>query len=75
MAKSEWAKGTIILCFLRNYISDHGYPPSIHEIQDGCGLSSTSVTVYNLNKLERAGLIRRDPERARAIVVLEKEGS
>lgn len=62
-----------ILNFVRAYLEAHFYAPSIREIQDACGISSTSVVDYNLKKLERAGLIRRDPSRARAIVLLDEK--
>jgi len=63
-------KQTQILAFLRDFIDDKDYPPSIRDIQVGCGISSTSVVDYNLRKLEDKGFIRRDREAARAIEVL-----
>lgn len=56
-----------ILAFLQDYFTRHQYPPSVRDIVDGCGLSSTSVADYNLKILEREGHIRRDRERARTI--------
>jgi repressor LexA len=56
-----------ILRFLRRFSEEHSYPPSIRDIQDGCGISSTSVVDYNLKALERLGYIRRDREVSRAI--------
>jgi repressor LexA len=61
-----------ILQFLRDYIDEHDYPPSIREIQDACEISSTSVVDYNLRALERAGYIRRDREISRGIELVEK---
>jgi len=66
-AKSLSAKQQAILRFIRDFIRDHDYPPSIRDIQDGCGISSTSVVDYNLKALERLGYIRRDREVSRAI--------
>jgi repressor LexA len=63
-----------ILEFLRSFIEDKDYPPSIRDIQDGCGISSTSVVDYNLRKLEEKGLIRRDREVSRGIEVLGARG-
>lgn len=60
-----------ILEFIRSFIDQHDYPPSIRQIQDACGISSTSVVDYNLKRLENRGLIRRDREVSRAIEVLE----
>ncbi|HWO73865.1 MAG TPA: transcriptional repressor LexA, partial [Dehalococcoidia bacterium] len=66
-AKSLSAKQQAILRFIRDFIREHDYPPSIRDIQDGCGISSTSVVDYNLKALERLGYIRRDREVSRAI--------
>jgi repressor LexA len=60
-----------ILEYIRNFIDEHDYPPSIRQIQDACGISSTSVVDYNLKALENRGLIRRDREVSRAIELLE----
>ncbi len=62
-----------ILQFLRGFLSEHDYPPSIRDIQAGCGISSTSVVDYNLKALEGKGLIRRDREISRGIVLLGEE--
>jgi len=59
-----------ILSFLKTFIEDKGYPPSIRDTQAACGISSTSVVDYNLRILERGGYIRRDPEVSRGIEVL-----
>ncbi|MEE8337816.1 MAG: transcriptional repressor LexA [Dehalococcoidia bacterium] len=56
-----------ILDFLRGFIEQKDYPPSIRDIQHGCGISSTSVVDYNLKRLEEKGYIRRDREVSRAI--------
>jgi repressor LexA len=60
--------------FLKTWLEDHDYPPSIRDIQDGCGISSTSVVDYNLRKLEERGLIRRDREVSRGIEILGARG-
>jgi repressor LexA len=67
ISKSLSAKQLSILRFIREFIREHDYPPSIRDIQDGCGISSTSVVDYNLKALERLGHIRRDREVSRAI--------
>ena len=66
-SKSLSSKQNAILRFIRDFITRHDYPPSIRDIQDGCGISSTSVVDYNLKALERLGYIRRDREVSRAI--------
>ncbi|MCL6644287.1 MAG: winged helix DNA-binding protein, partial [Dehalococcoidia bacterium] len=63
-----------ILDFLRSFIEEHDYPPSIRDIQEGCGISSTSVVDYNLRKLEEKGFIRRDREISRGIELLGARG-
>lgn len=59
-----------ILEFLAEFLDEKDYPPSIRDIQIGCGISSTSVVDYNLRKLEDKGMIRRDREVSRGIEVL-----
>ena len=66
------AKQQDILTFMREFIDDHDYPPSIRDIQVGCNISSTSVVDYNLKALERLGFIRRDREVSRAIELLDR---
>jgi repressor LexA len=66
------AKQQSILQFMREFIDDHDYPPSIRDIQVGCDISSTSVVDYNLKALERMGMIRRDREVSRAIELLDR---
>ena len=63
-----------ILAFIRRFNDDKEYPPSIRDIQLGCGISSTSVVDYNLKALERMGHIRRDREVSRAIQLLDGSG-
>ena len=74
MAKDLSTKQHSILGFIRAFIEQHDYPPSIRQIQEGCRISSTSVVDYNLKALERQGFIRRDREVSRAIEVLERGG-
>ena len=57
--------------FIRSFLDDKGYPPTVRDIQRGCDISSTSVVDYNLNILERLGTLRRDPEVSRGIELLE----
>ena len=60
--------------YIRGFIDDHDYPPSIRQIQEACQISSTSVVDYNLRILEKMGLIRRDREVSRAIELLQGGG-
>ncbi len=61
--------------FIRSFRLDHGYPPTVREIGREVGISSTSVVDYNLNALEKAGLVRRDREVSRGIELLQEEAS
>lgn len=63
-----------IIDFLRRFIREKDYPPSIRDIQEACGISSTSVVDYNLKALERMGYIHRDREVSRAIELLNGSG-
>src|ERR1700682_1472676 len=56
-----------ILKYIEAYVDERGYPPSIREIGDQVGISSTSVVDYNLKVLEREGRIRRDREVSRGL--------
>lgn len=75
LQKSLSTKQQAILRFIRDFIRDKDYPPSIRDIQDGCGISSTSVVDYNLKALERMGHIRRDREVSRAIELVGRRRS
>ena len=61
-----------ILAFVERYTGEHSYPPSIREIGQAVGISSTSVVDYNLRALEREGMIRRDREVSRGLGLVAK---
>ena len=56
-----------ILRYIQRTLDERGVAPSVREIGDAVGLSSTSSVQYNLNKLERMGCIERDPNCKRTI--------
>jgi repressor LexA len=58
-----------ILQVIRASVNSRGYPPSIREIGDAVGLTSTSSVAHQLRTLERKGYLRRDPNRPRAVDV------
>jgi repressor LexA len=58
-----------ILEVIRSSVTTRGYPPSIREIGDAVGLTSTSSVAHQLRTLERKGYLRRDPNRPRAVDV------
>jgi repressor LexA len=61
--------------FLVEYVDDHGYPPTVREIGDAVGLASPSTVHAHLANLERAGLLRRDPTKPRAIELVGRSRS
>ena len=61
-----------ILAFMQDFIAKHSYPPTIREITEACGISSTSVTDYNLRRLEHWNYLTRRPGSARSLVLTEQ---
>ena len=62
-----------IFDFVVDYVDRHGYPPTVREIGEAVGLASPSTVHAHLANLERAGYLRRDPTKPRALEVLERE--
>ena len=60
-----------ILEMIRATVDERGYPPSVREIGEGVGLTSSSSVAHQLTTLERMGYLRRDPNRPRALVVAD----
>ena len=58
-----------ILSVIKTAVEDQGYPPSMREIGQAAGLSSTASVTYQLQILEEKGWIRRDASRGRAIEI------
>ena len=58
-----------ILEVIRESVDRQGYPPSVREIGEAVGLTSTSCVAHQLTTLQRKGWIRRDPNRPRALDV------
>jgi len=56
-----------VLEFIRWFMADKGYSPSVGDIVAGCGLSSPNLAQYHLNVLEREGMVRRTPGVFRSI--------
>ena len=61
-----------ILEFLHDYVDEHGYPPTVREIGEAVGLRSPSTVHAHLAQLERAGALRRDPTKPRAIELTDR---
>ena len=61
-----------IVDFIRKTVQDRGYPPTVREIGEAVGLTSSSSVHAQLSNLEKRGLLRRDPTKPRA---MELQGS
>jgi repressor LexA len=59
--------------YLVEYVDSHGYPPTVREIGERVGLASPSTVHAHLANLERAGLLRRDPTKPRALELIGRE--
>jgi repressor LexA len=62
-----------ILNVIRDALETRGYPPSMREIGDAVGLTSSSSVAHQLKVLEQKGFIKRDPNRPRALEVFLPE--
>ena len=62
-----------IWTFVLDYSDRHGYPPTVREIGEAVGLASPSTVHAHLANLERAGLLRRDPTKPRALELVGRE--
>lgn len=71
MAKELSERQKRMLDFIRRFIAENQFPPTIREIGENVGISSTSVVKYNLDALERKELIERDPDISRGIRLVE----
>ena len=59
--------------YVVDYVDRHGYPPTVREIGEAVGLASPSTVHAHLANLERAGLLRRDPTKPRALELVGRE--
>ena len=60
-----------ILDYIRYVTRVRSYPPSVREIGEAVGLSSSSTVHNHLNQLERRGLIKRDPSKSRTVQLVQ----
>lgn len=67
VAREDWMSALVEA--IARHGAEHGYPPTIRDLQLRTGASSTSVVLYRLRACEREGVIIRVPERARAITL------
>jgi repressor LexA len=66
---------TKILDYIRYVTKSRNYPPSVREIGEAVGLSSSSTVHNHLNQLERRGLIKRDPSKSRTVQLVRDQSS
>jgi repressor LexA len=59
--------------FVVGYVDQHGYPPTVREIGQAVGLASPSTVHAHLANLERAGYVKRDPTKPRALELMVRE--
>ncbi|MBN1690190.1 MAG: repressor LexA [Dehalococcoidia bacterium] len=64
-----------IIEFIRNFYDEHGYTPTVRDIQKGCGLSSTAVVQYHLKLLESEHQIERDSHVFRSIQLPDRRST
>jgi repressor LexA len=62
-----------IFDFVSEYVGEHGYPPTVREIGEAVGLASPSTVHAHLANLERAGLLKRDPTKPRALELVGRD--
>ena len=58
--------------FIRKYSAKYGYPPTVRDIGKAVGLASSSTVHAHLANLEKAGVLRRDPTKPRALELLDR---
>lgn len=73
MQKKLTEKQQHILDFVKKQVEEKGYPPSVREICSAVGFKSTSTVHSYLEKLEKSGLIHKDPTKPRALKVVKNQ--
>lgn len=72
MTKASEKRQLAVLQYIYDCVEERGYPPTVREIGKVVNLSSTSTVHGHLSKLEKKGLIKRDPTKPRAIEVTDQ---
>ena len=67
-----FTKEARVLSFIKSWLKDKGYPPSVREIGKGVGLKSTKAVKYHLDNLVAKGQLTRKPYRARTLELKEQ---
>lgn len=75
MGEDLTARQRQVLVFISEYLAEKGYPPSVREIGEAVGLTSSSTVHLHLSTLQKKGYLRRDPTKPRAIEIRWDEAS
>ena len=67
----KYSKEEILLQFIKDYLNNNGYPPTVREMCKALKVSSTSTIFYYLNKLETSNKIKKNPNKNRALEIVE----
>ena len=62
-----------IFAFIKEFLTEKGYPPAVREIGNAVGLRSSSTVHAYLNMMEAQGMIRRNPDTPRGIDILDEK--
>lgn len=62
-----------ILAYVREHLTAHGYPPTVRQIADAVGLSSSSTVAYQLGRLEDKGALYRHARLIRGLRVTDPQ--
>lgn len=68
---ARYGKEEQLLDYIKNYLNDNGYPPTVREMCKAIKVSSTSTIFYYLNKLENSNKIKKNPNKNRALEVVD----
>ena len=70
MSKNLTERQAAILSFIKEFASEHGYPPTIPEMQEEFGIKSPNGVNNHIKALIRKGYLKRDSSRARALEII-----
>ncbi len=71
----KYSKEEQLYNFIKNYQNEFGYPPTVREMCKAIKVSSTSTIFYYLNKLENSNKIKKNPNKNRALEIINNEVS
>ena len=71
MPRNSEPKQLEVLAFIHQQVTEQGYPPTIREICDAVGLSSTSTVHGHINRLIKRGYLQKDPAKPRALEITQ----